>query len=606
MSKEIGQVVFSSPSSIHVLVRDVDSLEDARNNIQIGKFIKVAEGNNSYVVAVIQNLKAVDFTDLKLRFIIECQPVGILEDGEFARGSTNLPLPSELAYVLDEESLQAIFDSNPEFQMPLGVLSQNKSVNFKINGDKFLSKHIAVVGSTGAGKSCTVAKILQDAVGISYGKNINSKAQKNSHVVIFDLHSEYKSAFNLDESESFGLSALSVDNMQLPYWLMNSEELEAIFIESNEANSHNQVSQFKLAVILNKEFHNPHLKEVTYDTPVYFEIVQVKNYIENLNREMLDKLNGGLPRLVSGRHITDKSEYFTEVHEFAAQANSKDDKVSGGPFNGEFNRFVSRLETKLSDKRLTFLLSSKASDGRSLHSNDFENIVRQFIGYIDRSNVSVIDLSGIPFEVLSLTVSLISRLLFDFSFHYSKVRHDANDLNDVPILLVCEEAHNYIPQSGSAAHSASRKAIERIAKEGRKYGISLMVVSQRPSEVSDTILAQCNNFVALRLTNPTDQKYVERLMPDSNSAISQILPNLAPGECIVVGDAVLMPSIVQLDKPSPEPKSQGIDFYNEWQQLWKEDVSFSKVVGRWRKESEAPQNEVAISKVPHAGPSKVE
>ena len=606
MSNQIGHVVFSSPSSIHVLVQDVESLEDARSNIQIGKFIKVAEGNNSFVVAVIQNLKAVDFSDLKLRFIIDCQPVGILEDGCFVRGSTNVPLPSESAYVLEEDSLQAIFDSNPDFQMPLGVLSQNKSINFKINGDKFLSKHIAVVGSTGAGKSCTVAKILQDAVGIAFGKNTNAQAQKNSHVVIFDLHSEYKSAFELDETESFGLSTLNVDSMQLPYWLMNSEELESIFIESNEANSHNQVSQFKLAVIMNKEFHNPNLKDVTYDTPVYFDIVQVKNYIENLNREMLDKLKGGLPRLASGLHITDKTEYFTEVHEFAAQSSTKEDKVSGGPFNGEFNRFVSRLEAKLSDKRLAFLLSSKSSSGVPLHSKDFENIVRQFIGYIDRSNVTVIDLSGIPFEVLSLTVSLISRLLFDFSFHYSKIRHDSSGLNDVPILLVCEEAHNYIPQSGGASHSASRKAIERIAKEGRKYGISLMVVSQRPSEVSDTILAQCNNFVALRLTNPSDQKYVERLMPDSNSAISQILPNLAPGECIVVGDAVIMPSIVQLDKPSPEPKSQGIDFYQEWQQLWKEDVSFTKIVGRWRKESDVLQNAMATSKVPHADPSKVD
>jgi DNA helicase HerA-like ATPase len=131
--------------------------------------------------------------------------------------------------------------------------------------------------------------------------------------------------------------------------------------------------------------------------------------------------------------------------------------------------------------------------------------MKQFVGYLNRSNVTIVDLSGIPFEVLSVTVSLIARLIFDFCFHYSKLRHEATLLNDIPVMLVCEEAHNYVPQNDSAEYRSSRKSIERIAKEGRKYGLSLMVVSQRPSEVSETIFAQCNNFIALRLTNSNDQ-----------------------------------------------------------------------------------------------------
>ena len=150
-------------------------------------------------------------------------------------------------------------------------------------------------------------------------------------------------------------------------------------------------------------------------------------------------------------------------------------------------------------------------------------------------------------------------------------------------MIVCEEAHNYVPQNENAAYRASRKSIEKIAKEGRKYGLSLMVVSQRPSEVSETIFAQCNNFVALRLTNNNDQNYVKRLFPDNSNAITDILPNLAPGEAIIVGDAVLIPTIVQMDKPKPEPHSQSVSFHEEWKEEWR-DVTFSDVIKRWRKE----------------------
>jgi uncharacterized protein len=188
----------------------------------------------------------------------------------------------------------------------------------------------------------------------------------------------------------------------------------------------------------------------------------------------------------------------------------------------------------------------------------------------------------VPFEVLSITVSLISRLIFDFCFHYSKLRHTDGELNDIPVMLVCEEAHNYVPRDDHVAYRASRKSIERIAKEGRKYGLSLMVVSQRPSEVSETIFAQCNNFMSLRLTNDADQTYVRRLFPDNSNAITEILPNLAPGECVVVGDAVLLPAVIKLPLPMPEPNSQSVKVHKEWKEQWR-DVVFAPVIERWMK-----------------------
>ncbi|MCK4817680.1 DUF87 domain-containing protein, partial [bacterium] len=468
---------------------------------------------------------------------------------------------------------------------PFGTISLNRESPFNINGDRFFGKHIAVVGSTGSGKSCTVAKILHDVVGITERKNANIEKQNNSHIIIFDIHAEYRAAFSLDEDQDFTLNILDIDNLKLPYWLMNSEELESMFIESNEANSHNQVSQFKRAVISNKERHNPDVQEMTYDTPVYFSMDEIYHYIENMNREMISRLEGeNVPKLSDETLVTRREDwYFEKIRDFVPQSTAKATKATNGPFYGEFNRFVSRLETRLADKRLEFLLHPRKENGNPYETGDFEEIMKQFLGYLNKANVTIVDLSGIPFEVLSITGSLISRLVFDFCFHYSKLRHEKESLNDVPVMIVCEEAHNYVPQDASAQYKASKKSIERIAKEGRKYGLSLMVVSQRPSEASETILAQCNNFVALRLTNNNDRNYIKRLLPDNSNAIVDILPNLAPGECIVVGDAVLIPAVVQMQKPNPEPQSQSVRFYKEWQCNWK-DASFSDVIKRWRKE----------------------
>ncbi len=460
---------------------------------------------------------------------------------------------------------------------------------FCIDGDRFFGKHIGVVGSTGSGKSCAVSSLIQNAVGIANAKNSNRESQKNSHVIIFDIHSEYSSAFTVDDDEKFSLNKLDADNIKLPYWLMNAEELEFIFIESNEQNSHNQVSQFKQAVILNKEKHNPDLDKVTYDSPVFFSIEEVYNYIYNKNNLTVYEKNSLKYFATLDEEIEfDEERLWEKINFVSSTGNAKhkvlDAKVSkDGGFNGEFDRFISRLETKLNDKRLVFLLKPVKDDGTTFKTNDFSEVIKQFLGYIDKSNVTVVDLSGIPFEVLSITVSLISRLMFDFAFHYSKIRHATDQTNDILFLIVCEEAHNYIPKTGGAEFKASKKSIERIAKEGRKYGLSLMVVSQRPSEVSETIFSQCNNFIAMRLTNRVDQNYIKALLPDSSSSLIDLLPSLNQGEAFVVGDSVIIPSLVHLPKPNPEPKSASIDTYKEWAESWK-DITFDKIVERWRKE----------------------
>jgi len=586
----IGQVLSCSPEAIIVAVDDLKVFEEYKASLQVGRYLQIAQGNSDFTIASIRNVRGLLGKDKEdkpaWQFQIECQAVGTLVGGDtFERASVLLPVPTEPAYSADAETLDKLFAENANYQFPLGLLSLNKEIALKVHGDRFFSKHIAVVGSTGSGKSCTVARILHDVVGIANGDNTNLGKQNNSHVVIFDIHDEYTAAFSLPKEQSFTLNRLDIDSLCLPYWLMNSEELESMFIESNEANSHNQVSQFKQAVILNKEKHNPEISEMMYDTPVYFSIEEVRRYIENMNREIIGRLDGeNRPKLENGTLVDNRKDYyFDSICTFVPPSTAQATKATNGPFNGEFNRFVSRLETKLGDKRLRFLLQQSKSDGSSYTTVDFEEIMKQFLGYLTKANVTIVDLSGIPFEVLSITVSLVSRLIFDFCFHYSKLRHENGVLNDVPVMIVCEEAHNYIPQRDDVAYRSSRKSLERIAKEGRKYGLSLMVVSQRPSEVSETIFAQCNNFLALRLTNNADQNYVKRLFPDNTSGITDILPNLAPGECVIVGDAVLLPAVMQMPMPQPEPHSQSVCVHKEWNEPWR-DVTFSDVISRWRRE----------------------
>ncbi len=588
----IGTVYESAPNLISVKIDNDKIFEENKEHIQIGKYIQIKEGNHNYVLAVIKAIK-ISSDGEKDKYIINGQPIGLLTGDnceEFYPGGVTLPSPTENVYIASEEVLINIFKKSEQFSFELGKLVQNKNISLNIDGNKFFSKHVAIVGSTGSGKSCTVSKILQDVVGINDGRNGYFGDQRNSHIILFDIHSEYQNAFTINEEEKFNLNVLDVEKLKLPYWLMNSEELESLFIESNEKNSHNQISQFKNAVILNKEKHNPSLKKITYDTPVYFSIEEVFNYIFNLNEEVINKIEDEdhLPKLGNGTLIENRAQYFEEKYTFFTANTTKNTKASKGPFNGEFDRFLSRLETKLNDKRLNFILNSLNTEEKVYKTDDFEDILKQFLGYLNKANVTIIDLSGIPFEVLSITVSLISRLVFDFAFHYSKLKHEKDKTNDIPFMIVCEEAHNYIPKSAEANYKASKKSIERIAKEGRKYGLSLMVVSQRPSEVSDTIFAQCNNFVALRLTNVHDQSYIKNLLPDNSSAVADVLPILGAGECLVVGDATPIPAVVKLDLPNPLPKSESVKFHKEWNKKWidveRSQITFKDVIKRWKKE----------------------
>lgn len=582
---DIFRILTVAPNLIQIEVLDADQFKQDASDFTIGSYLKISDDSNTSIIALVQSFKIKETTNsgtveaTNPSFILDAQPIGFLdESGRFKRGGQQIAIPPSNVVIADDEVLKSIYESvGEEKKFCFAKLAQKPSIEIAVDGDKFFSKHIAVVGSTGSGKSGTVARILQE--GISPTADQTQRAVlNNTHILLFDLHGEYKTAFPKSKK-------LDVSNLVLPYWLMNSEELEEMFIENNENNSHNQISQFRYAVIQNKKKHNPSVTNPSYDSPLYFSLKEVHTFITNLNNEVVGKADGenARPKLADGTLIDDRcAYYFDQKRTFVVQSTAAATKASNGPFNGEFDRFVMRLESKINDDRLAFLLKPKKADTTEFTTTDFPTILKQFIGYNDdvKDNITIIDLSGIPFEVLSIVVSLISRLVFDFCFYFKTVK---TATEEVPFLLVLEEAHNYIPQSEGAKYYSVKKSIERIAKEGRKYGLSLMIVSQRPSEISETIFSQCNNFVAMRLTNPTDQQYVKRLMPDSVSAITDTLPVLERQEALIIGDSIPIPTIVRIKDLTDKPDSKDILFRTEWKKDWV-TITFDQVIKKLKKE----------------------
>jgi DNA helicase HerA-like ATPase len=398
-----------------------------------------------------------------------------------------------------------------------------------------------------------LATIIQRAVA---GKN-SDFALNNSHVIIFDIHSEYKSAFP-------DANFIDVSNLILPYWMLNSEELEEFFLDT-EANDHNQRNIFKEAIILDRreKFSGSAAdkQKIHLDSPLLFDIHNVLQYAIAKNTELID----------SG-----------EVYASSNKEKGGQPKLTQGSLFGKLTNFINRLENKVNDTRLDFFLGEKSK------RITFEEAIQTLLGYSspNHSNVTVIDLSGVPFEVLSITVSLISRLVFEYGYIYKRLRcaTDPNEKinNDVPILLVYEEAHKYVPNSELSKYRSSKISIERIAKEGRKYGVTLLLASQRPSEISETIFSQCNSFIAMRLTNPVDQSYVKKLLPDSLGSLIDKMTSFRQGEALLVGESIVLPSIVQIDPCTNAPSSNDIPYWELWKEEWK-TMDIAAIKAEWYK-----------------------
>ncbi|WP_082474167.1 ATP-binding protein [Curtobacterium sp. Leaf261] len=578
---DYAKLTHIGPDLIELEIESTDEYERSGISLELGALLAIEDDAGTRLVASVQSYRIRDRIGpaeegpTSPTFTLSLQPMGRMVNGKFTRGGNQITIPPKRVTLVGKEALTSIYGGpvSPK-RLVFSHLVQDPNVEVGVNGDRLFGKHVAILGSSGSGKSSTVAAVIQAGIRGSEDGVLN-----NAHSVMFDLHGEYSSAFP-------DARTIQVDDMALPYWLLTADELESMFIESNEQNSHNQVSQFRRAVILNKRRHNPSLDPHarTYDSPVFFDLGEVVNYLSNLNSEVISKIVGeGLPKLTDGRLITSREDsYFTERLNFIETSTANATRASNGPFGGEFNRLLMRLEATLDDPRLAFILSPRSASGEVYGTADFAEILSHITGYSNnaQTKVTIIDLSGVPFEMLSIVVALVTRLIFTFCFLRKKESIEAG--SELPYLLVYEEAHNYVSRNDAARFAPARKAIERVAKEGRKYGVAVMVVSQRPSEISETVLSQCSNFIVMRLTNPSDQQYVRRLLPDELSVWTAGLPSLEQQEAVIIGDAVSMPTLVRVDDIADLPASADVPFLQEWRKRWLE-LSLKDVTDVWRR-----------------------
>lgn len=552
MSAVKAEVVAVFPNKVKIVVDDLENFRIAEESLRVGSYLKISDNENAVLIAIIENFQIAAKEDGTQDYVIEAFPLGVLRDGRFERGGDALAIPPKRVEPASIEDIRLIYGSSlpAKDRFCFSKLATNQEVEVPVDGNKFFNKHIAVVGSTGSGKSHTVAKIIQNAVASKGDFALN-----NSHVIVFDIHSEYRTAFP-------DANFIDSNRLVLPYWMLNGEELEEFFLDT-EANDHNQRNVFKDAVIRDRKTQyagsDQDRGRIHLDTPLPFDIRNVLQHAIDRNTEMVDT---------------------GEVYASSNKEKAGQPKLTQGSLHGRLTNFVNRLESKINDRRLDFFLGEKSK------AITFEETLRSILGYTaeKRSNVTVIDLSGVPFEVLSITVSLISRLIFEHGYFYKRLRCQENPdekiNNDAPILLVYEEAHKYVPNSELSKFRASKISIERIAKEGRKYGVSLLLASQRPSEISETIFSQCNNFIAMRLTNPVDQGYVRKLLPDSLGTLIDKMPAFKQGEALLVGEAIALPSVVQIDVCAQAPTSNDIPYWDLWQQQWK-DLAIGKIRDEW-------------------------
>lgn len=501
--------------------------------VELGSFILLASPQSDLIatVSAIQLVERQSTSGAQEARIVCCTLVGFLRHGTtFERGIERYPTVGTKAFLLTEAALTEMFPST-KGGIVLGERCQRGGGQEHASVDRLFGRHTAVLGTSGSGKSWATASILQSAM----------KAMAHTRFLFLDLHDEYRAAF----PEDFGRLSRKVrhvtsSDLRLPYWLLTIEELESIFVSSEQAASNQSAilrTTIKNLKISSAKDCSLSDTNITVDTPVPYSHEALIAELKRLNEEMVP--------------------------------GTRDQKQ--GPFFGKLSNLLTRLESRSTDPRFGFMFPAEAST-----TSSFDEILATLLGLAPNTQMTVLDLSGLPSDVLSTIVGVIARLCFEYKYWDDEPKH-------LPLTLILEEAHNYVPNSDTSRNQICIDRVERIAKEGRKYGVSLMVISQRPSEVSETILSQCANFVALRLTNPTDQGYVKKLLPDFLSVAVDMLPYLRTGEAIIAGEAVDIPTRVRFIPPDPAPRSQDVAYMAAWRDGLPHGYNVQSAIGRWRR-----------------------
>lgn len=470
------------------------------------------------------------FNQVKLVFVGEfIDKVGTKEN-VFRRNVSAVPSIDAPCYKIEKKRLSDLMQTisselaSTVSPLQIGKYTMDESSIAYLDADKLFQRHAAVVGSTGSGKSFCVARIVEQMAELKHASGI-----------LFDIHGEYSTdSFKKKGIKQYKIATpsdltetdkLNKGILMVPYWLLNYEEMQALLLDRSDQNAPNQAMLLSREVLNEKENNvtgTAFDKIITVDSPVAYDMKPLLKKLEDYDEQMVPGAKSG----------TEKQ----------------------GPYYGKLTRFNQRLANKLSDKRMGFMFSLSAEELKQDWLEQFCKVLMD-----GEQGVKVVDMSEVPSDVLPLIIGLLARIIFSVQqWSVKEHRH--------PIALLCDEAHLYVQQSTSmdAVAELGLRSFERIAKEGRKYGVGLVIISQRPSEVNRTVLSQCNNFISLRLTNVDDQNVIKRLLPDNLGNIADNLSLLDIAEAIIVGDSTLLPSRVKIDEPTIKPSSQTVPFWSIW------------------------------------------
>lgn len=461
---------------------------------------------------------------LEIELFGEALRTGLGEsDFEFQRGVVTYPLPGQGILVASVGELERIYHRPDKPSIHVGSLSQASSLPVYLLMDELLGKHFAVLGTTGSGKSCSVTVLLRSILEVA----------PKAHMILLDPHNEYRRAF-LDCAE-----AIDPTTLNLPHWLLNFEESIELFIGRTEYAATSQTNILKDAMLAaRKDFGLPGIasEKVTVDTPVPYKL-----------SKLIEKIDASMP----------------------PQPSKQD----------PYLKIKNKIETLRQDSRFSFLIRPDEAV-----TDELGSIAGQYLRIpVSDKPLSIIDLSGVPSDVVDVVVSVLCRMIFDFAVWSPRPVK-------VPIVLVCEEAHRYAPRGGDAAFKPTRKALSRIAKEGRKYGVGLGLISHRPSELEESILSQCNTLIALRMSNEQDQNFVQRALPDSVRSLVNVLPTLRKQEALVVGEGSIVPVRLHFSDLAEEnqPQSNDVPFACRWANETTDGEFVNEVVRRWRLQERPP------------------
>lgn len=500
---------------------------------RVGSYLMVKQAGAEILVMLESIWEDVD-SEGEVAYMTQLAPMGEFRGEEsFDRGVRNYPTTGAEVHLSSGRRLATVFGGFSTSGFKVGTLSTSSSTNIYFDAGAFYGRHTAILGQTGSGKSWSVTSFIQSTL----------KAMPNAHIVLMDLHGEY--SHKQDDSTTISpfpmskVRCIQAKDLEFPYWMLTFEEQVELFIDEEDPNASIQSAYMRATMLDLKREANKHLDlgNVTVDSPVYYNI-----------EEMMARMK-------------------------AANERTADFGKTKEALYGRFDHMLIRMNSMISDSRYDFLLRPKKRTG----TETLPDLMRDFIGLGQRkAAITVLDLSAVPFDVVPMVTALVGRMAFEFNYWNPRC-------TEFPIYLICEEAHQYIPRADSRKFRRSRRAIEFIAKNGRKYGVGLCVVTQRPADLSETVLSQCNTFICLRIANPDDQEYVRSLVPDAARSTFAALPALSRGEAIAMGEAVPMPVRFQVTMPEPPPNSPSIDYATYWQE---EDIEIDidDIVDRWHKQ----------------------